>query len=142
MTAAQDSRAQFEAWHHAQIKPFMDRMDFDAVARMQANKAGDWATWQASRAALSAEPVAAGSMQRRAFIKGWDERGKAHELQGSEVTDRFMQQLLDVYYPRAAAPQPAAQERACDTPLYCLSVQRCTAMDEKRARGIAGQHST
>lgn len=132
VTAAQESRAQFEEWALRccyEIARFPGHTQYTSNTTEQA-----WLAWQASRAALSAEPVA--------VPKGW-------QLVPVEPTEAMLRAGWDAAGPRtawprmlAAAPQPAAQERTCDTPLYCLSVQRCTAMDEQRARGIAGQHST
>ena len=45
------------------------------------------------------------NIQRRAFIRGWDERGMAHQLKGTEESDRRMKELADIYFPRAAPTQ-------------------------------------
>lgn len=42
------------------------------------------------------------SLQRRAFIRGWDNRGMAHGLKGGVDTDDHMRKLMNALYPRAA----------------------------------------
>lgn len=65
-----------------------------------------------NEAAPQAAPITdLSGAQRRAFIRGWDQRGAAHELKGSTETDAHMKALMDVFYPRsAAAPQAAAAQ--------------------------------
>ncbi len=62
--------------------------------------------------AAPAEPDAARAsgevnMRRRAFIQGWDERGKAYGLHGSVESDAAMKILMDIYHPRIAPAEPA-----------------------------------
>lgn len=58
------------------------------------------------------------SIQRQAFIRGWDERGMMHQLSGTVETDEHMRALLDIYFPRTAAPTiqpaPASQRGALE----------------------------
>ena len=68
---------------------------------------------QAAPAAV-AGPSDVVSIQRQAFIRGWDKRGMAHQLKGTVETDERMRALMDIYFPRTAAPttQPAPQQEA------------------------------
>lgn len=52
--------------------------------------------------------------EREAFIKGWDQRGMAHNLRGGVGTELRMRELMNAFYPRGvaarAAPQPATAD--------------------------------
>ena len=154
MTAAKDSRAQFEAWAATRdgLKDKLRRAPWPREDEYDwSSAAWAWSMWQEfeARAALGYEPVAwkpaaelcaqmcesrYRSLVKDGALTAANEAAKCASVLRNPP-DSWREKL-------AAAPQPAAQDRACDTPLYCLSVQRCTAKDEQRAHGITGQHST
>ncbi len=73
----------------------------------------------------------------------WNVNGRSWDCRSRPRTDKHPTEDKQAWgWGSWPAQIEAAQDRACDTPHYCRSVQRCTAMDEQRARGIAGQHST
>jgi len=47
-------------------------------------------------------------IERVAFIRGWDERGSRAGLRGTVDSDKTMNALLDVYFPRDAALKATA----------------------------------
>lgn len=63
-----------------------------------------------ARAAL-AQPAEGGDVERAAFIKGWDERGKAHGLVGSVTSDKYMKDLAESYFPRTTPPASQDQDK-------------------------------
>lgn len=106
---------------YARSRPESDNDDesweswFEAAFDLATSRVKDVFREMALRQPESAQPATQagagerhGDPVRQAFIRGWDERGKAHQLRGSETTDRFMNQLLGIYYPRNAV-QPTEQ---------------------------------
>lgn len=150
MTAAQDSRAQFEAWYEANAMPaeadWFRRDPSSQDEYLHEDTRDAWKVWKASRAALSAEPVAY-LVERHAFRAspdGQDAEGNSW-LEECHPTEPG---AFQVY----AAPQPAAQERKPLTDAYIEVLLTTWPEDSiaffdfaraiERAHGITGQRST
>lgn len=159
MTAAQDSRAQFEAWRISEIRKVIPGIESDKDQRIKdvllrwdelteryltKGEQRAWETWQASRAALSAEPVAS-VYTMEALVPG-----------GREVSHVRLHKPLPAGTTLYAAPQPAAQERKPLTDAQIddlhgeanrgFDIERDAyfkaVRDAERAHGVTGDAST